>query len=83
MAAHRTADSTVAAHGAIAVTPSDSTILQVTRGLYVGSAGDVAVEMTDGQTVTFTSVQAGTVLPLQVTKVLSTGTTAGNIIALY
>lgn len=71
------------ARGAAAVTKSDSTVLPTTRGLYIGGAGDVAVLMVNGATVTFPGAVAGSVLPLCVTKVMSTNTTATNIVALY
>ena len=83
MAGFRSANSTAPAHGAVAVTPSDSTDLPVTRGLYVGGAGNVAVTMADGGVVTFTGATAGQFLPLQVTRVMSTNTTATLILALY
>lgn len=81
--AYRDADATVSARGAIAVTKSDVTVLNCTRALYVGGAGDVAVKMIEGQTVTFAGVPAGAVLPVQVTQVLDTGTDATDILALY
>lgn len=80
MAQHRTRD--VGAAKAVVVTPSDATILEVTRGLYVGVTGDVAVHMADGQTVTFKAVPVG-FMPVQVDQVMFTGTTATNILALY
>lgn len=81
--AYRTADATVSAHSAVAVTPSDSTVLPTTRALYIGTAGNVAVVMADDQnSVTFVAVMAGSILPVQVTKVLATGTTASNIVAM-
>ena len=80
---HRTANATVGEHDAKAVTASVSTIIEVTRGLYVGGLGDVAVRMADGTSVTFSNVANGTLLPIQVDKVLSTGTTATLILALY
>jgi hypothetical protein len=80
--AYRTSNATVSAYGAVAVVVSDSTIIPVTRGLFVGTGGNVAVRMADGMTLTFTGVLAG-ILPLQVDRVLSTGTTASNMIALY
>jgi hypothetical protein len=83
MGAYRSADSTCPAHGAVAVTKSDSTVLPTTRSLYIGGAGDVAVVTADGQTVTFSAVPVGSVLPIQVTKVMSTNTTATLILALY
>lgn len=80
---YRTADATVAAHSAFAVTASDTTVLPTTRGLYIGGAGNVAVTMAeDGNNVTFVGVLAGSILPVQVTKVLATGTTATSIVAL-
>lgn len=70
--------------GAIAVTKSDSTVLADTRGLYVGGAGDVAVLMEDSAaSVVFKAVPVGTVLPICVSKVLETGTSATLILALY
>lgn len=84
MTAYRTADATVSAHGAGAVTPSDSTALNPTRGLYVGGAGNIKVDMAMGGTaVTFVGVLAGSILPIQVVKVYSTDTTATSIVALY
>lgn len=72
------------ADGAAAVTPHNTTALTITcRALYIGGAGDVAVTMKNGDTVTFTGVLAGTVLPVRCTHVKVTGTTATNIVALY
>lgn len=79
---YRTADATVAAYDAKAVTPSDFSDLRPTRSLYVGGAGDIQVEMALGSVVTFSAVPVG-VLPIQVVKVYSTSTTATNIVALY
>jgi len=63
---------------AIAITPSDSTVLTV-FGLYVGGAGNVAVTGLSGVAVTFTNVPAGTILPIAVNRVMLTNTTATNI----
>ena len=75
---------------AAAVTPSDSAdIAAVTGGvnngcvLYVGGAGDVKVKTVGGDEVTFTGIQAGTFMPVQVLQVFSTGTTATAIVALW
>ena len=71
-----------------AVTANDSTDLaKETRAVYIGGAGDLACHMYDPTTkklesVTFASLPAGTVLPIQTPRILSTGTTATNIIAL-
>lgn len=79
---HRTADATAPAHTARAVTANDSTVIEVTRALYVGTTGNIAVRMANGDTVTFTAVPVG-ILPIQVDQVHSTNTTASNIVALY
>lgn len=70
---------------AAAVTLSDSTVLNpVPRALYIGVGGDVVVTMAaDGADVTFKNVPTGTRLPVRVSKVKSTGTTASYIVAMY
>lgn len=80
--AYHNADATVAARDAVAVTPSDATVIPVTRALYIGTGGDLVVKMASDNQVTFTAVAAG-IFPIQVQMVLSTGTTASNIVALY
>lgn len=84
-APYLTADATVSARIAAAVTPSDSTVFSgPTRGLYVGGFGNVRVDMVNGGTgITFVAVQPGSLLPIQVTRVYSTGTTATSIVALF
>jgi hypothetical protein len=96
MSAYRHANNTVAAHNAVAVTPSDTTHFPSTRAIYVGVTGNISVIMTDidlsatadataaqAADVIFLNVSAGTVLPIQVNRILSTGTTSTNILALY
>jgi hypothetical protein len=82
---YRTADATVSAHRAAVVEYNDTGLIENTRALYIGADGNVAVRMTSGTTVTFQGVVAGTILPIQVNRVLTTGTTvaAGAILALY
>jgi hypothetical protein len=67
----------------VAVTTSDSTVLTTTRAVFVGGAGNLAVVLSSGTTLTLTGVTAGSLLPLRVTKVKATGTTATNIAALW
>lgn len=89
MGAYRSADATVPAHRAFAVVPSDATIIPVTRGLYIAVTGNVTVRMADYlndpqaayDNVLFSNVPVG-VLPIQVDKVYSTGTSATGIVAL-
>lgn len=66
----------------VAVTPSDSTVLTGVRALYIGGAGNLYVKDNGGTTVAFMGVLAGTVLPISPSKVMSTSTTATNIVAL-
>lgn len=69
---------------AVAVTPSD-TIEISCRALYIGTGGTVSVQTLgyDGvsNTVSFTNVPNGSLLPIRVTKVLAE-TTASDIVAL-
>ena len=78
---------------AIAVTASDTVDIAfgghspATRGLYVGSGGDISVEMlgsglTD-PTVVFVAVVTGTLLPISITRVNATNTTATSLVAIW
>jgi hypothetical protein len=73
------------ADNAVAVTPHNSTDLTyASRALYIGGAGNVSVEMVGGQSaVVFVGLPAGTILPIRVTRVNSTSTTATSIVAIY
>lgn len=72
------------ADNAAAVTPSDSTDLAFnSRALYVGGAGNLVVTMAGGGDVTFTAVPAGSILPIRVSRVKATSTTATSIVNLY
>lgn len=69
--------------GGEAVTPHDTNELtNVSRALYVGTTGNVAVVMRDGQSLTITSVPVGW-HRMRVKQVKSTGTTASNIHAFW
>jgi hypothetical protein len=50
--------------------------------LYIGGAGNLAIQTVGGDTVTLVGVTAGQFIPVQVMKVLS-ATTATNILALW
>lgn len=72
------------ATGGAAVTPHDTNELsKITRYLYVGTAGTLTVVTSDGTTLAFGAVTAGSLLPLRVKIVKSTGTGASNIVALW
>lgn len=67
----------------VAVTPSDTVALTSgCRALYVGTGGTVKVKNDAGAAVEFVNVADGTVLPVATRFVLSTGTTASDIVAL-
>lgn len=73
------------ARDALAITPSDSTDLaDIPKAVYVGAAGNLVCTLVDDTTsVTFVGVQAGSILPIRPKRVLSTGTTATSLLALY
>jgi len=75
---------------AIDISGTDHTTTSTTRALWVGTAGNVKVDMVGGEgpgetvdTITFTNVQNGTLLPIAVTKVYKTGTTASDMNAVW
>ena len=75
---------------AAAVTPSNTVDIPSISGgtnngcvLYIGGAGNVKVLTVGGDEVTFTNIQDGTFMPVQVLRVFSTGTTATGIVALW
>ena len=68
------------------VTPSNTVNLPLAcRSLYVGTGGDLSVEMLDGpvKTVVFPNILDGSTLAVQCTRVNSTRTTASGIVALF
>ena len=87
----KTADEVrVFAHDAKSVTPSDTVDLDdvENRGacIYVGDVSvgsDIKVTMESGSEVIFKGVTAGSFLPILVTRVWATDTTAAEILALY
>lgn len=71
------------ASSGFSITPSDGSDLpETTRALYVGTGGHLSVRMLSGETLTLSNVFSGSFLPLRVTRVLSTGTTAAAITGL-
>lgn len=69
------------AQHAFAITPDDNIDLaESTRGLYVGTAGNVTCITADGDTVVFKNLAAGVVHAISVSRVKSTGTGALDIV---
>lgn len=69
--------------GAAAITANDAVDLPQVSVVFVGGAGNVKVTTANGDDVTFSGVAAGMVLPVQVRRVWSTGTTATLMTAIY
>lgn len=67
-----------------AIVPDDAADLpHVTRALYVGGGGDVAVRMMGGGEAVFRNLQAGSLIPIRATRILAAGTTAGDLVGLW
>lgn len=70
-------------YDAAPVVPSDSTDLTVTsRAIYVGTSGDLRVTTASGSVVIFPNVSEG-ILPMRVSRVHASGTTATDIVAIW
>jgi hypothetical protein len=71
------------ANGGVAVTPDNDNDIPgiASRALYVGVSGDINVVCGDGSALLFKNVPVG-ILPVKVARVLSTNTSASQIIAL-
>lgn len=54
----------------------------VCRAIRVGSAGDVVAVRQDGTSVLFKNCAAGEILPIRAVRVMSTGSTAADLVAL-
>lgn len=67
-----------------AVTPSDSADLPMGQALslYIGGAGNVALDTPTATNVVFVGLAVGTVLNVAATRVRATGTTATNLVAM-
>ena len=80
-----TANYTAPAQSAAVLTPDDNTDITPApcRGLWIGGAGNISVDMANGDTVLFSGIQAGTLLPIQIKRLRQTNTTATLIAALW
>ena len=70
---------------AASITPGDAgcELSHVTRALYVGVSGDLALLMQGGATVVLRGVPSGSFLPLRVRQVLAAGTSADGIVGFW
>ena len=68
------------AWGAFSITPGASALATPTRGLYVGTQGNVTVTLLDGSSVTFNNLVPGVIHPIFCTHV--TNATATGILGI-
>jgi len=65
------------------IEPSDSVPLpEVTRAIYIGAAGSLRRVDASGNTSLFEGLVGGTILPVRIQQVLSTGTTGTGLVAM-
>ena len=70
-------------HSAEAIVPNDSTDLpNATRTIWVGTTGNIRVDLVDTTDVTFSNVPVG-FFPIRATRVYATNTTADNLVAVW
>lgn len=81
-ASYRTADATAPAFNAAEVDPDNTLEFEASRMIYVGTQGDIFVDMAGiGVNVPIRNVVGA--LPIQVTRIYQTGTTATNILRFW
>jgi hypothetical protein len=69
-------------YGAVII-PSDVTDLtSPTRGIWVGTTGNISVKLANSEALIFQNVPVG-ILPVQALRINSAGTTASNLVALW
>jgi hypothetical protein len=78
------ASKTVPAQNGVAVTPSNSGSIAECRAVWVGVGGDITVDFRNsGTNITIAGVAAGSLLPIDVSRVYATGTTATDIVVIW
>lgn len=70
------------------IVPNDTNDLtDIPKGIYVGTGGDIAMiglnAPAEATGVVWKNVPAGSLIPFRARRVLATGTTASNMLALY
>jgi len=65
------------------VEPSDSVaLLEVSRAIYVGGAGAIRLIDAAGNIAVFAGLVGGSILPVRTQQILSTGTTATDLVVM-
>ncbi len=71
------------AYDGFAISASDTVDLaRTTRGVFVGTGGDLKVTLVGGSTVLMRNLGSGCLLPIQATRVFATETTASDLVGL-
>lgn len=70
------------AENAFAVTIGEN-MEYATRAIYVGVGGDINIQTVHNDEVLLKNVLTGQILPIRVKKILSSGTTATDIVGFY
>lgn len=66
-----------------AITPDDGVELdEITRAIYVGTTGDVAIVLASNTELLFKNVGSGTMLPIRARFIKATGTSATDLLGL-
>ncbi|WP_020474231.1 spike base protein, RCAP_Rcc01079 family [Zavarzinella formosa] len=71
------------AHAAVLTKSDTDELTKVSRALYVGGTGNINVVTAAGETVLFSAIPVGTLLPIRIKQLLSTNTTATLVVALW
>ncbi len=69
--------------GEVVVPHASNDLTVVSRAIYVGVTGNVAVVLADGAVLTLVAVQAGTTLRVQAKRINAVNTTATTMVSLY
>lgn len=79
----RSAGISASAVDGFAITPNDAVELdEITRAIFVGTAGDVAIVLASNTELLFKNVASGTILPIRARFINATGTSAGDLLGL-
>ncbi len=62
--------------------PDSPMLPAITRAVYVGSGGDLAVVMQSGEAVTFIGVPTGSLIPIRI-QAVSDDSSADDLVGLY
>ena len=59
---------------------SSEDFCQALRAIYVGSSGDLVIDAPNGERITYVGLASGVWHPIAAGKIISEGTTAGNLV---